>query len=116
MATVAACRAAVIELAERLSGADDHVKEHVVDRTLSCRVPDLDIVFWGRLLDGELVDITTDPQLPAQIRLTVRSDDLVDLVGGQLKFPHAWATGRIKLDASLRDLLKLRTMLTPRPH
>lgn len=112
MATVAACRLALTELAQRLSGADDRVKERVVDRTLSCRVPDLDIVFSGRLLDGELVDITTDPRPKAQIRLTIRSDDLVDLVEGRLNFAHAWATGRVRLDASLRDLLKLRSIMS----
>lgn len=111
MATVAACRVAIIELAERLAGADDRVKQHVLDRTLSCRVPDLEVVFSGRLLDGALVDITTDPRPKAQIRLTIRSDDLIDLVDGRLNFAHAWATGRVRLDASIRDLLKLRAMM-----
>jgi len=111
MASVVDCRAALEDLARRLSGADDHVKTHVLDRSLSCRVPDLDVVFFARLLDGELLDVTTDERPPAQIRLTVRSDDLIDLVEGRLHFAHAWATGRVKLDASLRDLLRLRSLL-----
>ena len=34
-----------------------------------------------------------------------------DLVDGRLPFPHAWATGRIRLDASFRDLLRLRSLM-----
>jgi putative sterol carrier protein len=36
------------------------------------------------------------------------SDDLLALVAGQLKVPAAWATGRIKVEAGVRDLLTLR--------
>src|SRR3954468_10779328 len=112
MATVAACRAALRDLGEQLSGAADDVRAHVEDRTVSCRVSDLDVVFTGRLHQGDLVDVSTRVSAePAQIRLTVSSDDLVALVAGTLSFPHAWATGRLKLNASLRDIFKLRSLL-----
>lgn len=113
MASLAACRAALKQLGERLSVADDDVRGHVEDRTVSCRISDLDVVFTGRLHDGELVEVTTKMSSePAQIRLTVSSDDLIELIEGRLSFPHAWATGRLKLNASLRDVYKLRTLLT----
>jgi hypothetical protein len=112
MASLAACRTAIEDLAELLSGADDDVRKHVEDRTLSCRLSDLDAVLSCRLSAGELVDLTTRVQTePAQIRLTCSSDDLIELVNGTLGFPHAWATGRLKLNASLRDVYKLRTLL-----
>ena len=38
-------------------------------------------------------------------------DDLVALVDGRLNFALAWATGRVKLEAGLRDLLRLRSLL-----
>lgn len=113
MATLRDCRAAVRELGSRLSGADDHVRAQLQDRSLSCRITDLDVTFRGRLTDGALTDLTEAiSSEPAQIALTMSSDDLVDLVGGRLPFASAWATGRIKLDASLRDLLKLRSLLS----
>jgi hypothetical protein len=36
------------------------------------------------------------------------SDDLIALTEKRLSFPHAWATGRVHLDASFRALLRLR--------
>ena len=39
------------------------------------------------------------------------SDDLIALTDGELDFAKAWLSGRIKVEASVRDLLKLRSML-----
>jgi len=112
VASVRDCRKAVEELGAKLAAADDNVRAHAQDRTVSCRLTDLDVTFRGRLADGELVDLSDAiSSEPAQIRLAMSSDDLVDLVGGRLSFPHAWATGRIKLDASFRDLFRLRSFL-----
>jgi hypothetical protein len=112
MATLSACTAAVKVLGERLAGAGDDVRKHVEDRTLSCRISDLDVVLRGRLSEGKLTGLTTRVSTePAQIRLTCSSDDLIELVDGSLSFPHAWATGRLKLNASIRDVFKLRTLL-----
>ena len=47
----------------------------------------------------------------ADIRLTMTSDDLVALTDGRLHFGKAWASGRVKLEAGLRDLLRLRKIL-----
>ena len=113
MASLSACRAAIKELGGRLSAAGDDVRVHVEDRTISCRLVDLDVVLTGRLSDGELLDVTTRVQTePAQIRLTCSSDDLLQLVDGTLSFPHAWATGRLKLNASFKDLYKLCLLYT----
>lgn len=38
-------------------------------------------------------------------------DDLVALVAGELNFARAWGSGRVKLEAGLRDLLRLRKLL-----
>jgi putative sterol carrier protein len=47
----------------------------------------------------------------ADIRLTMSSDDLLALTSGQLSFAPAWASGRVKLEAGLRDMLRLRSLL-----
>lgn len=38
-------------------------------------------------------------------------DDLVAMVGGDLNFAKAWASGRVRLEAGFRDLLRLRSLL-----
>jgi hypothetical protein len=86
-----------------------------LDRSLSCRLTDLHQVVEGRLHGGEITDLHAVPEDPpparADIRLTMSSDDLLALTGGELEFAKAWATGRVRLEASIRDMLKLRTLL-----
>ena len=112
MATLEECRVALETLADKMASAEEDVRRHTtLDRSLSCHVPDLDVTFSGQLRDGHIHDITTDPAPRAQIRLTVNSDDLLELVAGNLNFASAWAKGRVKIEASMRDLLKLRSLL-----
>lgn len=86
-----------------------------MDRSLSCRWPDLGQVALGRLGGGEVRDITVVPDGPsvakADIRLEMTSDDLIALTDGRLHFGSAWASGRVKLHAGVRDLLRLRKLL-----
>ncbi len=111
VATVKECRSALEQLVELLDSADDHVRSHAEDRSLSCFIPDLDTTFTARLHDGTIKDLTTEPAPRAQIRVTVSSDDLIDLVEGRLHFASAFAHGQVRIDASLRDLFRLRTLL-----
>ena len=107
------CREVVHELADKLGTVDpDARKKHIPDRTLQLTLLDLDVSFRGRLHDGELIDIqeSEDTSKP-NVRLVMTSDDLIALTNGELNFAHAWATGRIRLDASLRDLLRLRKLM-----
>lgn len=113
MATVEECRIALEQLSAKLGGADgDLGRAARLDRSLSCRITDLDTTFSGRLHDAALHDITTEPTRDkAQIRLETSSDDLLALVNGDLNFASAWARGRIKLEASFKDLLTLRKLV-----
>ena len=112
MATKQACEAALLELAERLDGVPDSMKRrHAVERTISCRLPDLDITYSGRLTDGALCDVIEQANPAAQIRLTVTSDDLVAVTQGSLPFVSAWSSGRLRIEASMLDMLRLRAIL-----
>jgi hypothetical protein len=86
-----------------------------LDRSLSCRLTDLDQVVLGRLSTGKVRDLHAVPDGPAvpraDIRLTMTSDDLVALTEGDLNFGSAWMSGRVKLEAGLRDVLRLRKLL-----
>jgi hypothetical protein len=112
MATVDECRAALRELAAKLAGNAAEARERLdFDRTLVCRVSDLDIAFHGRLSGGRIEDLADGDDPKARLKLTTTSDDLIALVDGRLNIASAWASGRIKIDASVFDLLKLRKLL-----
>ncbi|MFG3283454.1 SCP2 sterol-binding domain-containing protein [Streptomyces sp. NPDC048111] len=115
MATMEECRRALDRLSDNLARADGDARAAAaLDRSLSCHITDLDTTFSGRLKDGriEVRDTAAGPPAQkAQIRLAMTSDDLVALVGGALNFARAWGAGRVRLEAGLRDLLRLRTLL-----
>lgn len=112
VATRAEVESAVQTLVQRLAAVDADVRRrYCSDRTVSCVVSDLDLVWSGRLGDEGLLDVTTDPADRAQIRLSVGSDDLVALAEGRLAPTTAWAGGRLRVQAGPMDLLRLRTLL-----
>ncbi|MFE4977450.1 SCP2 sterol-binding domain-containing protein [Kitasatospora sp. NPDC056651] len=115
MANAEECREALEQLSRNMAKSTGDVrKAAALDRSLSCRITDLDLTFTGRLRDGRIQDVTAAPGTPAEkaeIRLTMTSDDLVALVDGRLAFASAWAGGRVRLEAGFRDLLRLRTLL-----
>ncbi|MEU0027735.1 SCP2 sterol-binding domain-containing protein [Streptomyces sp. NPDC006335] len=115
MATIEECRAALEKLSDNMQQAEGDVATAAsMDRSVSCRITDLDVTFVGRMTGGRIVvrdTIQGPPTEKAQIRLTMAGDDLVALVNGELNFAKAWGSGRVKLEAGLRDLLQLRKLL-----
>jgi hypothetical protein len=115
MATTEECRSALEKLSDNLAHADGEVRTAAsLNRSLSCHITDLDITFTGRLADGRIEVADTfegPPPEKAQIRLAMTGDDLVAMVEGQLNFARAWASSRVRLEASFRDLLSLRSLL-----
>ncbi|WP_055492594.1 SCP2 sterol-binding domain-containing protein [Streptomyces sp. TP-A0356] len=115
MATIEECRSALDKLSENLAAADGDVRAAAaLDRSLSCRVTDLDVTFVGRLRGGRIEVLDTvqgPPTEKAQIRLAMSGDDLVSMVDGELNFAKAWGSGRVRLEAALLDLFRLRKLL-----
>ncbi|GHG18980.1 SCP2 sterol-binding domain-containing protein [Streptomyces filamentosus] len=115
MATITECRGALDKLADNLARTDGDVRgAAALDRTLSCHLTDLDTTFTGRLAGGRMLVESTaagPPARKAQIRLAMTGDDLVAMVNGELNFAKAWASGRVRLEAGFRDLLRLRSLL-----
>lgn len=112
MATVDECREALQRLAEKLSANADEVRGRVdLDRSLACRLTDLNAAFHGRLTGGRLVDIADGDDPSAKIKLTTTSDDLIALVDGRLDFARALGARRVSISANPFDLLKLRKLL-----
>lgn len=112
MATIEECNVAIVQLAARFGGGHGG-KANGLDRTVSASVSDLGLLYNGHMHDGILDDITQvdADAAPAQIRLTMSSDDLLALATGDLSLGSAWLAGRLKVQASFPDMLRLRTML-----
>ena len=112
MATMDECLTALKSI---LGDIAAHPAAAGLDRSLSCRLTDLDEVVVGRLSAGAVRDLHVLPHGPevpkADIRLTMKSDDLIALTDGKRHFGTAWATGKVKLEAGLRDLLRLRKIV-----
>jgi len=114
MADIDRVDAAVAEVEARIRDLDDLTRAKIPDITVSALIRDLDIALAGRFTAGQLVDVEhSDPAEAARaaMRLTLTSDDFIDLVQGRLHFATGWAKGRIKVDARFRDLLSLRRFL-----
>ncbi|MBL6280416.1 SCP2 sterol-binding domain-containing protein [Micromonospora fiedleri] len=112
MATVDECRQALQDLAARLESNAQTVRERVdLDRTLACRITDLQTAFHGRISDGRLVDLADGDDPKAKIALSTTSDDLVALVRGELDVTRAVANRRVSIKANPFDLMKLRKLL-----
>ncbi|MEH0933317.1 SCP2 sterol-binding domain-containing protein [Micromonospora sp. CPCC 205558] len=112
MASVDECRQALQELAARLDRNAETVRERIdLDRTLACRITDLDTAFHGRITDGRLVELTDGDDPKAKIALSTSSDDLLALVRGDLDVTSAVTSRRVSIKANPFDLLKLRKLL-----
>lgn len=113
MATAEECRTALEHLTGRIADMDAKDREaHLLNRTLSCRVPDLGITFMTRLSpDGaEQIGVADDSTPPAQVRFTADSDTVVAIAGDPGSFLRAWLTGKLKVHGNPLDLLHLRRL------
>lgn len=114
MANAEECRTALEALAGRISEMDPQARAaRLADRTLSCTVTDLGVTFMTKLgPDGASPVTETGPgDPPAQIRFSAKSDELISVARDPGSFVRAWLTGRVKVDASLGDILRLRKLL-----
>jgi predicted lipid carrier protein YhbT len=100
-------------LMARLDDNEANVRSAIPSRkVLRCAVPDLDATWFSVVENGHVSQPTeTSPDGPADITLRVGSDDLIDLVEGRISFLSAFTSGKVKVDASIVDLLRLRSLL-----
>lgn len=113
MATKAEVERQLGELMARLDGNETNVRSAIPSRkVLCCDVPDLDSAWYSVVENGHVSQPSeTPPNGRADITLRVGSDDLVDLVEGRISFLSAFSSGKVKVDASIVDLLRLRSLL-----
>jgi SCP-2 sterol transfer family len=114
MASVEECREALQALSNRLTEMSPQDRaSYFGQRSMSCHVTDLGVTFMTRFTDNGAEPVTEakpeDP--PADIRLTASSDDVVSLSATPANIARMWIAGRVKVQASMRDLLALRKLL-----
>jgi len=114
MATAEECRKALESLTARISEMDAKDREaHLVDRTLSLRVPDLGVTFLTRLgaHGADPVREASDGIESAQVRFTAKSDDVLSIAADPGSFARTWFTGRLRVEGNFFDLLHLRKLI-----
>jgi SCP-2 sterol transfer family len=114
MASVEECREALQALSRRLTEMSPQDRaSYFGERSMSCQVTDLGVTFVTRFTDSGAEPVTEakpdDP--PADIRLTANSDDVISLSATPANIARMWLSGRVKVQASMRDLLALRKLL-----
>jgi SCP-2 sterol transfer family protein len=114
MASAEECREALQALSGRLTEMSPQDRaSYFGERSMSCHVTDLGVTFVTRFADAGATPVTEakpdDP--PADIRLTASSDDVISLSATPANIARMWISGRVKVQASMRDLLALRKLL-----
>jgi hypothetical protein len=113
MASAQECQQALQKLAGRLSELSPADRgNYFGDRSMSVTIPDKGVTYVTNL------GITDDPvrealpgEPPADIRLTANSDEVVSLAESPMNIARAWVSGRVKVEASMKDLYRLRRLL-----
>jgi SCP-2 sterol transfer family len=107
------CRQALQKLAGRLAELSPTDRDaYFGNRTISVTIPDLGVTFATDLgaADAPVREVAPgDP--PADIRMTANSDEVVSLAESPMNIARAWVAGRVKIEASMKDLFRLRKLL-----
>jgi hypothetical protein len=113
MTSAEECRTALQKLAGRLSELSPAERDRYFgNRTISVTIPDLGVTFVSVLGSGDdPVREAAPGDPPADIRMTAKSDEVVALAEQPMNIARAWITGRIKIEASMKDLFRLRRLL-----
>jgi predicted lipid carrier protein YhbT len=115
VATLKQCRAALDGLVTAVDKVDPVLRaKHIPDRTVACRIRDLDVTFRARVDSEGVHDLTQlageRPEHNSDVRLSLDSDDLISLADRSEDFLTVWLRGRVHVSASMRDMLRLRSL------
>lgn len=113
MATVEEVEKVLHDLVRRLQRIDPSYRAMLPSRrTIEARCPDLELTYHATWRSGRLSELQTGPAPGRpEIRVAVDSDDLLAMSRGELDFQRAFNEDRVKVRASMTDLLRLRAVL-----
>lgn len=99
----------------RLEGAGDRVQANLEralpdPRTIRIDITDIGTTYWTEIADGHMDKLREGEPDHADIRMRASSDDIVAMVDGELSLMKSYLSGRVRIEASLSDLLALRKL------
>ena len=113
MTSAEECREALQKLAGRLGELTAAEREEYFgNRTVSVTIPDLGVTYVSVLGSGDdpvREAAVGDP--PAVIRLTANSAEVLALCEQPMNIARAWMARKVKIEASVKDLFRLRRLL-----
>ena len=112
MTSAEECRLALQKLAGRLSELSPAERDQYFgNRTISVAISDLNVTYVSVLGAGnDPVREAAPGDPPADIRITAKSDEVISLAEQPMNIARAWMTGRVKIEASMKDLFRLRRL------
>jgi SCP-2 sterol transfer family len=115
MATKKQVKAKLQVMIDRLDGADEKWHDNLAralpgTKTIQIDVTDLECSYWTELTAGAMSELREGEAPKVDIRMRAKSDDLVAMVDGELGLMSSFMSGRVRVDASLSDLLALRKL------
>ncbi len=107
------CRVALQKLAGRLSEMSPNDRDtYFGNRTISVTIPDLGVTYVTTMGAGnDPVREVAPGDEPANIRLTASSSEVMSLAESPMNIARSWVAGRVKIEASMQDLFRLRRLL-----
>jgi len=103
------------QLIRRLDQADHEVRGSLAEslpetRIIEVVITDLGTSYWTELTGGRMDGLHEGSPRQAEIKVRVSSDYLVELVDGKKSMFSAYLAGRVSIEASFSDLLRLRKL------
>jgi hypothetical protein len=103
------------ELIQRLDGSGGQVRGSLSDalpepRVIEVVITDLGCAYWTTLAGGAMGRLHPGPASDPEIRVRLTGDRLVDLVDGRSSLFGEYLSGRVAVEASFGDLLRLRRL------
>jgi predicted lipid carrier protein YhbT len=115
IATKKQVREKLRQMITRLDEVDDSVRADLAralphPKMIQIDVTDLEVSFWTELAEGRMGELEEGRAEAVDIRMRAKSDDLVAMIDGELGLMSSFLSGRVRVDASLSDLLALRKL------
>ncbi len=115
VATTRQIEAKLRELIARLDGAPSDVRGSLAGslpdgKVVEVLLTDLGTSYWTQMAQGKMSGLSRGTPERADIRLSIDSDRLIELIDGHMSVFSAYVAGELRIEASLSDLLRLRRL------